>query len=267
MNPDDSPLSIDIQDGVASVVLNRPRSINALSEEMMSALQSALDGIASDSAVRVVILKSSGEHFCAGHNLKEMTEHRSDDDGGNAYYLKLFEACSTMMKSIVRLPQPVIAEVRGIATAAGCQLVASCDLAVAADNARFATSGINIGLFCSTPMVALSRNVAAKHAMEMLLLGEFLSAKRAAEIGLVNSVVPEADLSVTVNEMANTLANKSGSALKLGKEAFYRQLEMPLDEAYAYTGRVISDNMMTRDAEAGIGAFINKQPMPEWSGE
>lgn len=175
---DDDPLIVEIDDGVARVVLNRPKSINALSEEMLSALQACFDGIRQDRSVKAVILRSSGSNFCAGHNLKEMTARRSDADGGKAYFVELFATCSTMMKTVVRLPQPVIAEVRGIATAAGCQLVAACDLAVAADTARFATSGVNFGLFCSTPMVALSRNVARKHAMEMVVLGEFLPAAR-----------------------------------------------------------------------------------------
>ncbi|HUV21862.1 MAG TPA: enoyl-CoA hydratase, partial [Gammaproteobacteria bacterium] len=206
-------------------------------------------------------------HFCAGHNLKEMTARRADADGGKTYFVELFETCSALMKTIVRLPQPVIAEVRGVATAAGCQLVAACDLAVAADTAKFATSGVNIGLFCSTPMVALSRNVAPKHAMEMLLLGEFLPAERIAEMGLVNSVVPEDQVADEAMRMARIIADKSSAAVKIGKEAFYRQAEMTLDEAYQYAGWAMAENMMARDAEAGIGAFVTKQPMPDWTGE
>ena len=176
LTPGESPVYFDVDNGVARVVLDRPKSINALSEEMLSALQSCLDDIAKDKSIKAVILRSSGDHFCAGHNLKEMTARRADSDGGKAYFVELFETCSKLMKTVVRLPQPVIAEVRGIATAAGCQLAAACDLAVAADTAKFATSGVNIGLFCSTPMVALSRNVARKQAMEMLLVGDFVSA-------------------------------------------------------------------------------------------
>jgi enoyl-CoA hydratase/carnithine racemase len=263
----ESPLRFDADHGVARVVLDRPKSINALSEEMLAALQSRLDEIAADRSIRAVILRSSGDHFCAGHNLKEMTARRADGDGGKAYFVELFETCSTLMKTIVRLPQPVIAEVRGIATAAGCQLVAACDLAVAADTARFATSGVNIGLFCSTPMVALSRNVARKHAMEMLLLGEFLPAQRAVAMGLINAVVPEDRVAGEAMRMARIVADKSSAAVKIGKQAFYQQAEMTLDDAYRYAGRVMAENMMARDAEAGIGAFVEKRSMPDWSGE
>jgi len=265
--PGERPVYFDAENGVARVVLDRPRSINALSEEMLAALQSCLDDIAADRSIRAVILRSSGDHFCAGHNLKEMTARRADADGGESYFVELFETCSTLMKTIVRLPQPVIAEVRGIATAAGCQLVAACDLAVAADTAKFATSGVNIGLFCSTPMVALSRNVARKHAMEMLLLGEFLPAQRVADMGLVNAVVPAGQVAGEAMRMARMIADKSSAAVKIGKEAFYRQAEMTLDDAYRYAGRVMAENMMARDAEAGIGAFVSKQPMPHWAGE
>jgi enoyl-CoA hydratase/carnithine racemase len=265
--PGENPLYFDLDNGVARVALDRPKSINALSEEMLSALQTCLDGIAADRSIKAVILGSSGDHFCAGHNLKEMTARRADADGGQAYFVELFETCSTLMKTIVRLPQPVIAEVRGIATAAGCQLVAACDLAVAADTAKFATSGVNIGLFCSTPMVALSRNVARKQAMEMLLLGEFLPAERVAEMGLVNAVVPADRVAIEAMRMARIIADKSPAAVRIGKQAFYRQAEMSLDDAYRYAGRVMAENMMARDAEAGIGAFVSKQPMPDWSGE
>lgn len=254
-------------DGVAILTMNEPKSINALSEEMLAALLDAFDQIAEDRSVKVVILRSAGDHFCAGHNLKEMTARRADADGGLQYFQDLFATCSAMMLRVVRLPQPVIAEVKGIATAAGCQLVASCDLAVAAEDATFATSGVNIGLFCSTPMVALSRNVPRKLAMEMLLLGEFLPAARVAEIGLVNRVVPLDALEDTAMEMARIVADKSPAAVSIGKRAFYEQAEMPLDKAYEFAGRVMAENMMARDAEAGIGAFTRKQPMPEWIGE
>lgn len=254
-------------DGVSVLTLNAPGSINALSEAMLAALSAAFDQIAQDRSVKVVILRTGGKHFCAGHNLKEMTARRADADGGFQYFQDLFATCSAMMLRVVRLPQPVIAEVRGIATAAGCQLVGSCDLAVAAENATFATSGVNIGLFCSTPMVALSRNVPRKRAMEMLLLGDFLPAARVAEMGLVNRVVPLAELEATTMEMARTIADKSPSAVKIGKRAFYEQAEMPLEQAYAFAGRTMAENMMARDAQAGIGAFTRKEPMPDWTGE
>ena len=196
-----------------------------------------------------------------------MTARRADADGGYQYFQDLFATCSAMMLRIVRLPQPVIAEVKGIATAAGCQLVASCDLAVASEDASFATSGVNIGLYCSTPMVALSRNVPRKLAMEMLLLGEFLPAARVAELGLVNRVVPRDALEDASMEMARIVADKSPAAVKIGKRAFYEQAEMPLEEAYAFAGRVMAENMMARDAKAGIGAFTRKESMPDWSGE
>ncbi len=254
-------------EGVAVLTLNAAKSMNALSETVLAALSEAFDQIATDRSIKAVILRSGGDHFCAGHNLKEMTARRTDADGGFQYFQDLFATCSAMMMRIVRLPQPVIAEVKGIATAAGCQLVASCDLAVASEDARFATSGVNIGLFCSTPMVALSRNVPRKQAMEMLLLGEFLPAARAAEMGLINRVVPASALEETAMEIARIIANKSPSAVKIGKRAFYEQAEMPLEEAYAYAGRVMADNMMARDATAGIGAFTRKEPMPDWTGE
>ena len=259
------PVIIARAAGVASLTLNRPKSMNALSEQMLSTLQHRLNDIAQDRRIKAVILRSAGEHFCAGHHLKEMTARRTDSDGGKDYFITLFETCSTLMKTIVRLPQPVIAEVRGIATAAGCQLVAACDLAVAADTARFATSGVNIGLFCATPMVALSRNVARKHAMEMLLLGEFMPAERAADIGLINRAVPEDALSDTVIKLAGVIAGKSAVAVKMGKKAFYHQIDLSLDDAYDHAGRVMAENLLARDAEAGIGAFINKQPMPAWT--
>lgn len=263
----DSPVRRSDRDGIAVLTLDAPKSINALSEAMLAALSDTLDEIAADRSIRAVILRSGGPHFCAGHNLKEMTARRADDDGGFGYFQDLFARCSAMMLRLVRLPQPVIAEVRGIATAAGCQLVASCDLAVAAEDATFATSGVNIGLFCSTPMVALARNVPSKMAMEMLLLGEFLPAARAAEMGLVNRVVPLADLEETTMEMARSIAEKSPAAVRIGKRAFYEQREMGLEEAYAFAGRTMAENMMARDAKAGIGAFARKEPLPEWTGE
>lgn len=255
------------EDGVAVLTLNAPKSINALSEDMLNVMSEMFDDIADDRSVKAVILRSGGKHFCAGHNLKEMTARRSDADGGFQYYQDLFATCSAMMLRIVRLPQPVIAEVKGIATAAGCQLVATCDLAVASEDATFATSGVNIGLFCSTPMVALSRNVPRKLAMEMLLLGEFLPAERVAEMGLVNRVVPLDALEETGMQIARMIADKSAAAVKIGKRAYYEQLEMPLAQAYAFAGQTMAENMMARDAEAGIGAFTRKEAMPEWKGE
>lgn len=263
---DDLILRTD-KNGIAVLTLNEPKSINALSEAMLARLSEILDDIAADRSVKVVVLRSGGNHFCAGHNLKEITARRADEDGGFQYFQDLFAKCSAMMLRVVRLPQPVIAEVRGIATAAGCQLVASCDLAVAAEDARFATSGVNIGLFCSTPMVALSRNVPRKMAMEMLLLGEFLPATQVAEMGLVNRVVPLAELEDASMEMARIIAGKSPAAVKIGKRAFYEQLEMPLEQAYDFAGRTMAENMMAKDTVAGISAFTRKQPMPDWTGK
>ncbi|QJF49679.1 enoyl-CoA hydratase [Roseobacter ponti] len=267
MNDANMPVLTGIEDGIATVTLNRPRSMNALSEEVLEALQQTWDEIADNRAVKAVILRGAGDHFCAGHNLKEMTLRREDADGGHGYFNDLFAQCSRMMMSIVNLPQPVIAEVQGIATAAGCQLVATCDLAVAAEDARFATSGVNIGLFCSTPMVALSRNVTRKHAMEMLLLGDFVPAARAVETGLVNRVVPRGQLPEATRIMAAQIVGKSPVAIKTGKRAFYQQADMPLAEAYAFAGATMAENMMARDTEAGISAFIAKEPMPDWTGE
>jgi enoyl-CoA hydratase/carnithine racemase len=248
----------DGADGVTSLTLNRPDELNALSEGMLAALQTELDDIAGDRSVRVVVLEGTGRAFCAGHNLKQMRANYS-----LAYQQELFATCSKMMQSVLRLPQPVIAKVRGLATAAGCQLVATCDLAVAADDARLATSGINVGLFCSTPGVSVGRAVARKHAMDLLLTGDFLDAPRAAEIGLINQAVPEALLDETVGELAAKLARKSAHALALGKQAFYRQLEMGITDAYAFAGEEMARNMMDRDAAEGIDAFIEKRD-PEW---
>ncbi|MGZ2255657.1 enoyl-CoA hydratase [Roseobacter sp. A03A-229] len=264
MTDTDAPVLLDRAEGIATITLNRPKSLNALSEDMLAALQATLDDIATDRETRAVILRGAGNHFCAGHNLKEMTARRADADGGKAYFNGLFATCSKMMLSIVNLPQPVIAEVQGIATAAGCQLVATCDLAVASETATFATSGVNIGLFCSTPMVALSRNLSRKQAMEMLLLGEFQSAERAAEMGLINQVVSQAELSAAARVMAAKIVSKAPVAVKIGKQAFYEQADMGLTDAYAYTGAGMAENMLARDTERGIEAFIAKKPMPEW---
>ncbi|WP_375229480.1 enoyl-CoA hydratase [Roseobacter sp. S98] len=264
MSDQEAPVLLSIDRGIAVVTINNPKAMNALSEDVLAALQETWDGLAVNREVKAVILRAAGNHFCAGHNLKEMTLRRGDEDGGEAYFNDLFARCSKMMLSIVNLPQPVIVQVQGIATAAGCQLVATCDLAVAAEDARFATSGVNIGLFCSTPMVALSRNVPRKQAMEMLLLGDFMPAEKAAEIGLINRVVPADDLDAAAMAMAQQIVSKAPVAVRTGKRAFYEQADMPLEQAYAYAGRTMADNMMARDTRAGIDAFIAKEPMPEW---
>lgn len=255
-------------DGILRLTLNAPKSRNALSEAMMAALADALDGAAGDSRVRVIVIAANGPVFCAGHNLKEMTAARSAAenvaDRGRAYFTRVMHQCAKLMASIPAHPKPVIAEVSGTATAAGCQLVASCDLAIAAESAHFATPGVHIGLFCSTPMVALSRMVAAKHAMEMLLTGDPVGASRAAEIGLINRAVPADDLSDVVMEMARRIASKSSATVAFGKPAFYRQAEQPLVEAYAYAAAVMVDNMLANDAEEGIAAFIEKR-RPRWT--
>jgi len=246
------------RDGVATLCMNRPEQLNALSDGMIEALQHELDQLAGDEAVRVVVLGGAGTAFSAGHNLKEMRGNYT-----RAYQSALFEKCARMMTSIHRLPQPVVARVHGLATAAGCQLVATCDLAVASEAARFATSGINVGLFCSTPAVAVSRNVARKHALELLFTGEFIDAARAYEIGLVNQVVENDALDGSIVALGVKLAEKSAYALRLGKEAFYRQLEMGISDAYAFAADAMATNMMDRDAAEGIDAFIEKR-VPAW---
>jgi enoyl-CoA hydratase/carnithine racemase len=248
---------------VAILTLNRPQARNSLSEAMLEALSDALTAIAHEREVRAVILTANGPAFSAGHDLKEFNARRSDADRGLAYYKHVMALCSDVMQQIVKLPQPVIAAVQATATAAGCQLVASCDLAVASRTAKFATPGVNIGLFCSTPMVALSRNVTRKAAMEMLLTGEMISAKEAARIGLVNHVVPPGSERGHALKLARKIAAKSALTVKTGKEAFYRQLEMSLAEAYKYTSDVMVENMLAHDAEEGISAFIEKRD-PKW---
>ncbi|MCV2875756.1 enoyl-CoA hydratase [Rhodobacteraceae bacterium XHP0102] len=249
--------------GVLRLTLNDERRRNALSEAMLNRLLEAIRAAGDDPEVRVVILASKGPAFCAGHDLKELTAARASGDGGRAYFTKIMALCTSVMQAIVACPKPVIAEVRGVATAAGCQLVATCDLAVAEEGARFGTPGVHIGLFCSTPMVALSRNVSHKHAMEMLLTGDMITAPRAVEMGLLNKAVPEADLSAATEAMAAKIAAKSSMTLATGKSAFYRQAEMGLAEAYTYAAQVMVDNMLTHDAEEGIGAFIEKRH-PQW---
>lgn len=258
------PLLLTAQTGgVLRLTLNRPQARNALSSELMAAIQAALEGAAQDNATRVIVFAAEGPVFSSGHDLKEMAQRRADGDAGRAAYAGLFTQCSKMMQAIVRHPKPVIAQVQGIATAAGCQLVASCDLAVASTSARFATPGVDIGLFCSTPMVALSRNVSRKAAMEMLLTGEPIDGEQALRIGLVNKVVAPEILESEATMLANKIAFKPRQTLKTGKEAFYRQLEMPLAEAYAYASQVMTENMLQAEACEGIGAFIEKRE-PKW---
>lgn len=263
-NTTESPVETLLHQGVFRIVMKRPSRMNALSLEMMEALSEALDRAKNDDDVRVVLIGGEGKVFCAGHDLKELTAHRGDEDGGCAFYAKTMQACSALMQKIMHLPKPVIAVVTGLATAAGCQLVASCDLAIATDTATFCTPGVNIGLFCSTPMVALSRNVSRKHAMEMLLTGESIDASTAKDFGLINRIVPRDYLETVVQKYAETIASKSPLTLKTGKEAFYKQAEMPLADAYEYCADVMVQNMMRSDAEEGINAFLQKRK-PDWT--
>ena len=264
--PTDEPPILSLKrNGVMRLTLNRAASRNALSRGLMQSLQDALERAATDSGARVVVIAASGPAFCAGHDLKEMTAERSAPDRGQAAFAALFGQCSELMQTIVRHEKPVIAEVQGIATAAGCQLVASCDLALASSAARFATPGVNIGLFCSTPMVALSRNVSRKAAMEMLLTGEMISAEDAFRIGLVNRVVAPEMLEAETMKLAERIAAKPRATVKIGKEAFYRQLEMPLSDAYDYASRVMTENMLNAEANEGICAFVEKRE-PKWPG-
>jgi enoyl-CoA hydratase/carnithine racemase len=251
--------------GVAVLTMNRPDTRNALSLDMIDRLHARFTRLSSDSTVAAIVLAANGPVFCAGHDLKELTAHRADADKGLAFYTEAMTRCAAMMQAIIACPKPVIAAVQGTATAAGCQLVATCDLAVAASEAKFATPGVNIGLFCSTPMVALSRNVGRKQAMEMLLTGDMLSAKDAAEYGLINRVVAADRLLPEALSLAAKIAAKSPLTVAMGKAAFYAQAEMPLKEAYAYAAKVMVDNMMARDAEEGISAFLDKRK-PEWKG-
>ncbi len=256
----ETPLLREDRDGVVTLTLNRPAQFNALSEEMLAALQGALDDIAADESVRCVVLAGAGKAFCAGHDLKQMRANPSQD-----YYEALFAGCSRVMQGIVNLPVPVIARVHGMATAAGCQLVATCDLAVAAESATFAVSGINVGLFCSTPAVALSRNIAPKHAFDMLVTGRFIPAAEALSFGLVNRVAPDAGLDAAVAALTAEICAKSPVAIRTGKAMFGRQRSMGLEEAYSYAGNVMACNMMAEDAAEGIDAFIGKRK-PEWKG-
>lgn len=249
---------------IARLRLNSPGNLNALSDEMLAALQAQIDALAEDRAVRVVILSGEGKAFCAGHDLKQMQAARGGADGGRAYYQDLFSRCASVMTGLTRLPQPVIAQVHGIATAAGCQMVASCDMAVAAEDTRFGVNGVNIGLFCSTPMVALTRNIPRKKAFEMLTTGRFLSCEEALAVGLINHAVAADALEARTMELAETVAAKLSAAVKIGKSAFYDQAVMGLDEAYAFAGGVMVENMLWRDTDEGINAFLEKRT-PDWS--
>jgi enoyl-CoA hydratase/carnithine racemase len=248
---------------VAQLIMNAPERLNALSDEMLATLHSAFDEIAEDRTIRAVVLSGTGKVFCAGHDLKQMTAGRAAADGGKAYFKDLFDRCAAMMARVQSLPQPVIAQVHGIATAAGCQLVATCDMAVAAQGTKFGVNGVNIGLFCSTPMVALSRNIARKQAFEMLTTGSFIDAERAETLGLVNRVVAPDALETEAMMLAQTVADKLGVAVKIGKEAFYNQIQMNVADAYAYTGDVMVENILHRDTAEGIAAFLDKRD-PTW---
>jgi enoyl-CoA hydratase/carnithine racemase len=259
----DPVLRRETEDAVTSLILNRPASRNSLSEELLTQLIAALASLGRDTSIRAVVIAAEGPAFCSGHDLRELTGRRTDPDGGRSFFTRLCGLCSTAMTALVQLPQPVIACVQGAAWAAGCQLVASCDLAVAAADATFATPGVNIGLFCSTPMVALSRNVAPKHAMEMLLTGDAISAADARRIGLVNRVVPAGEERAEAMRLARRIASKSAHAIRFGKQAFRPQLAMSLADAYDHASRVMVENLFDADAEEGIGAFLAKRP-PQW---
>ena len=253
-----------IDDGAISrLLLNQPSRLNVLSDDLLNTLQEELSSVGKSKNIRCLIISGAGNGFCAGHDLKEMTNKRQNPDGGVAYFRDLFVRCSKMMTTIRSLPQPVIAQVHGIATAAGCQLVASCDLAVADDSARFGVNGVNIGLFCSTPMVALTRAVGRKKAFEMLVTGQFIEAKEAKEIGLINKISEIGQLEKTTDELALQITSKLGDAVKIGKEAFYKQSEMNLKDAYDYTGAVMAENMMFEQTKKGINRFLDKKT-PEW---
>ncbi len=261
---DDTLLLREDRGAITYLTLNSPGSLNALSDGMIAALSAQFSDLMHSTTQRVIVLRGVGKAFCAGHDLKEMQAKRQNPDGGAAAWRDLFNRCAAMMQTIPRLPQPVIAEVHGIATAAGCQLVASCDLAVAAEEARFGVNGVNIGLFCSTPMVALSRNIPRKQVFEMLTTGEFLTADRARDLGLINRVVGADQLSTETEALAEKIAGKLGSAVRIGKRAFYDQLQLPLDKAYDMTGAVMVENMLERDTDEGVSAFLEKRP-PDWT--
>ena len=249
--------------GILRLTMNNPNKKNPLSESMMRILMEGLKDASADHSIKVIVLAANGDVFSSGHDLKEITSARANEDKGESYFKELFDYCSTLMQLIVNTRQPVIAEVDGIATAAGCQLVASCDLAIASNESKFATPGVNLGLFCSTPMVALTRNVNKKNAMEMLLTGDFIDAQKAKEIGLINNNVSKKNLFMEVNKLAEKIASKSTMTVSIGKKAFYEQAEMDLSAAYNYTSKTMTDNLLKYDAKEGIEAFIKKRP-PEW---
>ena len=257
-------LNQDINNGILKLTLDDDENKNALSELMMKELIDAFSKASLDSSIRVIIIAATGNVFCSGHNLKEITNARKNEDLGKSYYINLFNLCSSLMQLIVNCPKPVIAEVNGVATAAGCQLVASCDLAISSNSSMFATPGVNLGLFCSTPMVALSRNVSKKNAMKMLLTGDMINSNEAKSISLINDSVPEEELTETVMKLAEKIAKKSSMTLKIGKEAFYKQFEMNLSDAYEYTSRVMAENTLKDDAKEGIDSFLDKRD-PNWS--
>ena len=252
--------------GLLRLVLNNPQSKNALSEVMISTLIDSINSASNDHSIKVIIISATGNVFCAGHDLKEITEARESEDKGDMFFKGLFDSCSSLMQLIINSPKPIIAEIDGVATAAGCQLVASCDLAIASDVSKFATPGVNIGLFCSTPMVALSRNIHKKNAMEMLLTGDMIDCKKAKEIGLINDYVSSNDLSASVVNLAKNIASKSAKTVAIGKKAFYEQAEMSLADAYKYTSEVMKENLLRSDAKEGINAFLEKRT-PKWDDE
>ena len=252
-----------VEDGILRLTLDDQENKNALSETMMEQLKDSLDSASLDDSVKVVVIAATGDVFSSGHNLKEITNARENEDEGERYFNNLFNLCSSLMQLIVNCSKPVIAEVGGVATAAGCQLVASCDLAISSDNSKFATPGVNIGLFCSTPMVALSRNVKRKDAMKMLLTGDMISAKEAKRLSLINDHIPEDQLTKTVMELAKKIASKPLNTLKIGKEAFYKQSELSLSDAYEYTSKVMTENTLKHDAKEGISSFLEKRK-PNW---
>ncbi len=252
-----------LESGILRLVLNNPESKNALSKKMISALIDNISSASKDNSIKVIIIAANGNIFSSGHDLKEITEARSNEDNGSSYFKELFDSCSSLMQSIVNSPKPIIAEVNGVATAAGCQLVASCDLAISSDSSRFATPGVNIGLFCSTPMVALSRNVSKKDAMKMLLTGDMIDCREAKRISLINDYVSEQELNEYVINLANKIANKSSSIVKLGKTAFYKQLDLDLSDAYEYTSKIMAKNTLENEAIEGIEAFLEKRN-PNW---
>jgi enoyl-CoA hydratase/carnithine racemase len=254
-------VTLTTHDHIATLTLNRPAQYNPLSHAMLTAIQTALKDVAASDA-RVLVIAAHGKAFCAGHDLKEMRAHPSLE-----WQRGLFDLCSDVMLTLTRIPQPTIARVQGIATAAGCQLVSMCDLAVASDDARFATSGVNLGLFCSTPSVGVSRNLSRKRAMELLLTGDFMNAQEALDAGLVNRVVPPAQLDAAIAELARKIAAKSPAAIRAGKALFYKQIETTLNDAYSLAAQTMACNMQDDDAQAGIDAFIAKQPMPAWKGK